>query len=98
MGALSPTHWLIIIGVVVLLFGASKMPDFARSVGQSMRILKAETSELRDPRTNSEPDTRDAAIPPRPAPLEPRLANEGGQASQSSADRSSGAMETPRPS
>lgn len=47
MGALSPTHWLIIVGVVVLLFGAKKLPDFARSMGQSMRIIKAETSELR---------------------------------------------------
>ena len=48
MGAFSPTHWLIIVGVLVLLFGAKKMPDFARSIGQSMRILKAETNELRD--------------------------------------------------
>jgi sec-independent protein translocase protein TatA len=47
MGALSPTHWLIIAGIVVLLFGAKKLPDTARSMGQSMRILKAETRELR---------------------------------------------------
>ncbi len=37
MGALSPTHWLIIAGVMVLLFGAKKLPDFARSMGQSAR-------------------------------------------------------------
>ncbi|MFC4943769.1 Sec-independent protein translocase subunit TatA [Pseudonocardia sp. GCM10023141] len=47
MGALSPTHWLIIIGLVVVLFGAKKLPMAARSMGQSLRILKAETSELR---------------------------------------------------
>ena len=61
MGALSPTHWLIVAGVLVLLFGAKKMPDFARSMGQSMRILKAETSELRDP-------TTPAGAPSDPAP------------------------------
>ncbi len=45
-GALSPTHWLIIIGLVVLLFGAKKLPDAARGVGKSLRILKAETAAL----------------------------------------------------
>ncbi|MGO2660327.1 twin-arginine translocase TatA/TatE family subunit [Mycetocola reblochoni] len=37
-------HALIIIAVVVLLFGATKLPALARSVGQSMRILKTETA------------------------------------------------------
>jgi len=46
MGALSPTHWLIIIGVVVLLFGAKRLPDAARSVGRSARILKSEIREV----------------------------------------------------
>jgi sec-independent protein translocase protein TatA len=50
MGALSPTHWLIVIGVVVLLFGAKRLPDTARSMGQALRVLKAETGELRDER------------------------------------------------
>lgn len=43
-GALSPTHWLIIVGVLVLLFGAKKLPDVARGVGQSLRIFKSEMS------------------------------------------------------
>ena len=43
-GALSPTHWLIIVGVLVVLFGAKKLPDAARGLGQSMRIFKAEVS------------------------------------------------------
>ncbi len=34
-GALSPVHWLIIIGVLVLLFGAKKLPDAARGVARS---------------------------------------------------------------
>lgn len=42
MGALSPTHWIIIIAVLVLLFGATRLPDAARSLGRSTRILKAE--------------------------------------------------------
>ncbi|HET6259119.1 Sec-independent protein translocase subunit TatA [Pseudonocardia sp.] len=42
MGELSPWHWLIVIGVVVLLFGAKRLPDAARSLGRSARILRAE--------------------------------------------------------
>lgn len=45
MGAMSPTHWLIIVGVLVLLFGAKRLPDAARSLGRSARILKAEVKE-----------------------------------------------------
>ena len=42
MGELSGWHWLIVIGVAVLLFGARRLPDAARALGQSTRILKAE--------------------------------------------------------
>ena len=34
---------LIILFIVLLLFGAKRMPDMARSLGRSVRILKAET-------------------------------------------------------
>jgi sec-independent protein translocase protein TatA len=46
MGALRPWHIAILVGVLVLLFGAKKLPDAARSLGRSMRILKAETKGL----------------------------------------------------
>jgi len=45
---LSPWHVLIVVAVFVLLFGARKLPDAARSLGRSMRILKAETKALRE--------------------------------------------------
>lgn len=43
---LGPWEILIIAVVIVLLFGARKMPQMARSLGQSMRILKAETKVM----------------------------------------------------
>ena len=46
MGELSPWHLLIVVAVFMLLFGANKLPQMARSVGQSMRIFKAETRAL----------------------------------------------------
>lgn len=38
-------HALIILAIVVLVFGAAKLPALARSVGQSLRILKSEVAE-----------------------------------------------------
>jgi sec-independent protein translocase protein TatA len=46
VGSLSPWHWAILLVVVVLLFGAKKLPDAARSLGKSLRIFKAEVREL----------------------------------------------------
>lgn len=48
MGGLSWWHWLIIIAAFVLLFGAKKLPDAARGIGRSMRILKSEVSAMQD--------------------------------------------------
>lgn len=44
-----PTGWelILLLGVLVLLFGSTKLPAAARSIGQSMRIFKAETKGLR---------------------------------------------------
>ncbi|MBO2462337.1 Sec-independent protein translocase subunit TatA [Actinomadura violacea] len=48
LGEFSPSHWLIVAIVVVLLFGSKKLPDAARAIGRSMRILKSETQGLHD--------------------------------------------------
>jgi sec-independent protein translocase protein TatA len=42
----SPTHILIVLVVLVLLFGSAKLPKLARSLGESMRIFKGEASKL----------------------------------------------------
>ncbi len=44
--ALAPWHIIILLVVFVLLFGARKLPDSARSLGQAMRIFKAETKGM----------------------------------------------------
>jgi sec-independent protein translocase protein TatA len=40
-------EWLIIIGVLLLLFGAKRLPDMARSIGQSARVFKGEMKGLK---------------------------------------------------
>ena len=42
----SPWKMLIVAAVLIVLFGSKKLPDAARSLGKSMRILKAEVSSL----------------------------------------------------
>ncbi|MDJ0348230.1 twin-arginine translocase TatA/TatE family subunit [Cryobacterium sp. PH29-G1] len=47
-------HFLIILVVILLLFGAPKLPGLARSLGQSMKIFKSEIkSDAVDPDPNA---------------------------------------------
>jgi sec-independent protein translocase protein TatA len=48
MGAVRPWHIIVLVVVLILLFGAKRLPDAARSLGRSMRIIKAETRGLAD--------------------------------------------------
>ncbi len=41
-----PSHILILLIVVLVLFGAKRLPDSARSLGRSMRIFKSELKEM----------------------------------------------------
>ncbi|WEO75987.1 Sec-independent protein translocase subunit TatA [Cryobacterium sp. SO2] len=62
-------HMVIILAIVLLLFGAPKLPGLARSVGQSMRIFKSEVKTLKDD------DPADASDPASPtaSPLAPTV-------------------------
>lgn len=70
---LGPTELIIIALVIVLLFGASKLPELARGSGRALRIFKAETKGLRDddsPKISAEQvddDVIDAESPRRDA-------------------------------
>jgi sec-independent protein translocase protein TatA len=69
MGELSPTHWLIVILVAVVLFGARRLPDAARSLGRSARILKSEISGIHDDAKPGESgDKADGSAPAGSAP------------------------------
>jgi len=46
-GRLGAPEIILILVVVVLLFGAKRLPDMARSLGQSLRILKSETKAMK---------------------------------------------------
>ena len=54
---LGPVHVIILLAVVILIFGAKRLPDVAKSVGQSMKIFKNEVKDLR----SDDAPTTDAA-------------------------------------
>lgn len=56
-------EWLIILAIVILVFGAAKLPDLARGAGQSLRIFRDETKALR------EDDKKDGDKTDKPAEL-----------------------------
>lgn len=72
MGGLSWWHWLIIGGAFILLFGAKKLPEAARGVGRSLRILKSEVSAMHD-----DEEATTAVAPTAPTAVAPTVAAVG---------------------
>ncbi|MFB8239569.1 Sec-independent protein translocase subunit TatA [Kitasatospora purpeofusca] len=68
--ALEPWHLLLVVAAIALLFGSKRLPDLARGLGRSMRILKAETRALHE--DEPQPDTQPEPV----SAIEPTTANE----------------------
>ncbi|MFF0745561.1 Sec-independent protein translocase subunit TatA [Streptomyces sp. NPDC004111] len=77
---MQPWHLAIVAVVFILLFGAKRLPDAARSLGKSLRILKSEAKALKEDGTQpaatytAEPQASHAA-PPHSAPQAERTAH-----------------------
>jgi sec-independent protein translocase protein TatA len=65
-------HWWVILIIVVLLFGAPKLPALAKSMGQSMRIFKSEIKSDRDADGSTVSTATGAAPAATPVPAAPR--------------------------
>lgn len=78
MASIGWTEILIILVIVLLLFGANKLPDLARSMGRSARIFKSEVKEMKND---------DAAGQPEPAQPQRELdASAGGSTGITNSD------------
>lgn len=73
------TEIILILAVVVLLFGAKRLPDLARGTGRALRIFKAEVKDLRDDDDRPESSDSTHADPSssttariEPSPVQPR--------------------------
>ncbi|WP_033281477.1 Sec-independent protein translocase subunit TatA [Streptomyces sp. NRRL F-525] len=52
---LEPWHLLVVAIMVILLFGSKKLPEAARGLGKSMRILKSEAKAMKEEGNVTEP-------------------------------------------
>lgn len=78
IGQLRGWEWLILVAIVLLLFGAKRLPDTARGLGRSLRIFKAETKGLIDDgedtagiTASAQAAVPDAVIQPQPVSATP---------------------------
>jgi sec-independent protein translocase protein TatA len=83
----SPWKILIVAVVLIVLFGSKKLPDAARSLGRSMRILKTEVSSLHEDESEARASADRAQTPtgtgfPAPAELSPVPSPQADQQSQ----------------
>jgi len=63
----TPWHLILILIIIVLVFGASKLPELARGTGQALRIFKAETKGLREDEKDGKPTLTAEQITAAPA-------------------------------
>lgn len=63
---LEPWHLLIVAIVLIVLFGSKKLPDTARALGKSMRILKSEAKAMKDENPASAATAESGATPVTP--------------------------------
>jgi sec-independent protein translocase protein TatA len=66
----SPWKILIVAVVIIVLFGSRKLPDAARSLGKSMRVLKTEVQGMHEDEPASLAATTAQAVPAAPAQLQ----------------------------
>jgi sec-independent protein translocase protein TatA len=60
MPNLKPIEIILILAVILLLFGAKRLPDAARGLGRSLRIFKSEVKAAQDDEGNSPPQQIEA--------------------------------------
>ncbi|MDX6353518.1 MAG: sec-independent protein translocase protein TatA [Streptomyces sp.] len=65
---LEPWHLIVVAIVVIVLFGSKKLPQAARGLGQSMRILKSEAKAMKNEGSSEEPGAAPTTSTTAPAP------------------------------
>ncbi|GAB3061659.1 Sec-independent protein translocase subunit TatA [Sediminivirga luteola] len=78
-----PIHIIILLIVVLIIFGAPKLPMIAKNIGKSMKIFKSEVKDLRDDNGSTDSEDTRALTDTTPASAEDELGRPGSsQASQ----------------
>lgn len=62
MGFGSMSHWIVILIIVILLFGAKKLPELAKGVGKSIKTFKKEMADDADVKTITQDEKSEQKI------------------------------------
>ncbi len=86
-----PVHILILLLVLIIIFGASKLPDIARNIGKSAKVLKSELSDLSEDGSNKQvtagpQNPQIPATPSSPAPTQNNVQNSSPQVARGEAE------------
>ena len=64
---------VLILAVVLILFGAKKLPELAKGLGQGIKEFKKATNEVSNEITSAMDDSRYTSLPPADRKVEPNL-------------------------
>lgn len=73
---------VLILAVVLILFGAKKLPELAKGLGQGIKEFKKATSEVTNEINSAMDDSRYTALPPRDRQIEPNLQSKPADSAQ----------------
>ena len=93
----SPAQLLILVLIILLLFGASRLPNTARQMGRSMRIFRSEMKEMKTenpPKPKGEDTDEDDERPSRIDALEGRVVDDRATGSTEAGSAPSAARNT----
>jgi sec-independent protein translocase protein TatA len=68
---LEPWHLIVVAIVVIVLFGSKKLPEAARGLGKSMRILKSEAKAMKSDDTPAAGSAPTSSTVPAPEAITP---------------------------
>jgi sec-independent protein translocase protein TatA len=89
-------HLLIIAVLIILLFGAKRLPDAARGIGKSMRIFRAETRGLHEDEAASDAAPQQPQTPPQQLAAPQQPVTSAPFATPTTADQSNGQADQQR--
>ncbi len=81
LGNLTGWHFLALLAIVLLVFGAAKLPALAKSMGQSARVFKGEMKAMKDENAPATPEATtviSSEATAAPAPVSPASTDAGG--------------------
>ncbi|SOC89739.1 sec-independent protein translocase protein TatA [Curtobacterium sp. 314Chir4.1] len=77
LGNLGGVHLLIILGIVILLFGATKLPALAKGLGQSINIFKKEMGDDDKKAKGTDNGVQNSTVAEPAAPVAQPVVNPG---------------------